>query len=137
MTSSLPDKPDHEALELEILELWADKGIFAQVRSKNEHSYLTPVAAAWGGTAIARFSAAATLVGLEAPPAAMNLEIKPYAIAGLSTDFLASPSHELRTLLNAILGYPRMLRTGILGPERYDKGIETIERNATSLTQMV
>ncbi len=60
------------------------------VRSKNEHSYLAPVAAAWGGTAIARFSAAATLVGLEAPPAAMNLEIKPYAIAGLSTDLLAS-----------------------------------------------
>ncbi len=36
MASSLPDKPDHEALELEILELWAEKGIFARVRSKNE-----------------------------------------------------------------------------------------------------
>ncbi len=55
----------------------------------------------------------------------------------LKDDFLASLSHELRTPLNAILGYARMLRTGILGPERYDKGIETIERNATSLTQMV
>jgi hypothetical protein len=62
------------------------------VRSKNEHSYLAPVEAAWGGTAIARFSAAATLVGLEAPPAAMNLEVKPYAIAELATDFLASPA---------------------------------------------
>ncbi|HET9396170.1 MAG TPA: PAS domain S-box protein, partial [Nitrospiraceae bacterium] len=55
----------------------------------------------------------------------------------LKDDFLASLSHELRTPLNAILGYARMLRTGILGPERLDKGIETIERNATSLTQMV
>jgi signal transduction histidine kinase/CheY-like chemotaxis protein len=55
----------------------------------------------------------------------------------LKDDFLASLSHELRTPLNAILGYARMLRTGILGPERYEKGIETIERNATSLTQMV
>ena len=55
----------------------------------------------------------------------------------LKDDFLASLSHELRTPLNAILGYARMLRTGILGPERHDKGIETIERNATSLTQMV
>ncbi len=55
----------------------------------------------------------------------------------LKDDFLASLSHELRTPLNAILGYARMLRTGILGRERYDKGIETIERNATSLTQMV
>ena len=55
----------------------------------------------------------------------------------LKDDFLASLSHELRTPLNAILGFARMLRTGILGPERYDKGIETIERNATSLAQMV
>jgi signal transduction histidine kinase len=39
--------------------------------------------------------------------------------------------------LNAILGYARMLRTGILGPERHGKAIETIERNSTSLTQMV
>ena len=55
----------------------------------------------------------------------------------LKDDFLASLSHELRTPLNAILGYSRMLRTGILGPERHDKAIETIERNATSLTQIV
>ena len=55
----------------------------------------------------------------------------------LKDDFLASLSHELRTPLNAILGYARMLRTGVLGPERRDKAIETIERNATSLTQIV
>ena len=55
----------------------------------------------------------------------------------LKDDFLASLSHELRTPLNAILGYARMLRTGIVGPERHDKAIETIERNATSLTQIV
>lgn len=54
----------------------------------------------------------------------------------LKDDFLATLSHELRTPLNAILGYARMLRTGIVGRERYDKGIETIERNATSLTHM-
>jgi CheY-like chemotaxis protein len=39
--------------------------------------------------------------------------------------------------LNAILGYARMFRTGILAPERHEKAIETIERNATSLNQMV
>ena len=64
------------------------------VRSKNEHSYLTEVSPAWAGTAIARFSVAATLVGLEAPAAAVNLEVKPYAIAGVSTDRLASPARE-------------------------------------------
>jgi signal transduction histidine kinase/AmiR/NasT family two-component response regulator len=51
--------------------------------------------------------------------------------------FLASLSHELRTPLNAMLGYARILRSGIVGPEKRDKAIETIERNATSLTQIV
>jgi signal transduction histidine kinase/DNA-binding response OmpR family regulator len=55
----------------------------------------------------------------------------------LKDDFLASLSHELRTPLNAILGYATMLRTGSLPDERRDKAIETIERNATSLTQIV
>jgi PAS domain S-box-containing protein len=55
----------------------------------------------------------------------------------IKDDFLASLSHELRTPLNAVLGYARMLRTGILGRERHDKAIETIERNATSLNQIV
>ena len=48
----------------------------------------------------------------------------------IKDEFLASLSHELRTPLNAILGYARMLRTGILGPERHGKAIETIDRNA-------
>jgi PAS domain S-box-containing protein len=52
-------------------------------------------------------------------------------------DFLASLSHELRTPLNAILGYARILRSGIVPPDKRDKAIETIERNATSLTQIV
>jgi PAS domain S-box-containing protein len=52
-------------------------------------------------------------------------------------EFLASLSHELRTPLNAILGYSRMLRTGIIAPDRREKAIDTIERNATSLTQIV
>jgi signal transduction histidine kinase/DNA-binding response OmpR family regulator len=55
----------------------------------------------------------------------------------LKDEFLASLSHELRTPLNAILGYARMLRAGIVAPERQHKAIETIERNATSLTQIV
>jgi PAS domain S-box-containing protein len=52
-------------------------------------------------------------------------------------DFLASLSHELRTPLNAILGYARILRSGIVPPEKRQKAIETIERNATSLNQIV
>jgi signal transduction histidine kinase/ActR/RegA family two-component response regulator len=55
----------------------------------------------------------------------------------LKDEFLASLSHELRTPLNAILGYARMLRAGMLGPEKHAKAIETIDRNATSLAQIV
>jgi PAS domain S-box-containing protein len=55
----------------------------------------------------------------------------------LKDDFLASLSHELRTPLNAILGYSRMLRSGMLASDRHEKAIQTIERNATSLTQIV
>ena len=55
----------------------------------------------------------------------------------LKDDFLASLSHELRTPLNAILGYARMLRTGAMAPDRQHRAVETIERNATSLTQIV
>ena len=55
----------------------------------------------------------------------------------IKDDFLASLSHELRTPLNAILGYARMLRSGIVAPERQQKAIDTIERNATALTQIV
>ncbi len=55
----------------------------------------------------------------------------------IKDDFLAGLSHELRTPLNAILGYTRMLRTGIMPLDKRDKAIETIERNATSLTKIV
>jgi CheY-like chemotaxis protein/nitrogen-specific signal transduction histidine kinase len=55
----------------------------------------------------------------------------------LKDEFLATLSHELRTPLNAILGYSRMLRAGILKEERKEQALETVERNATSLTQMV
>ena len=55
----------------------------------------------------------------------------------LKDEFLATLSHELRTPLNAILGYARMLRAGILKADRHDQALETVERNATTLTQMV
>jgi len=55
----------------------------------------------------------------------------------LKDEFLATLSHELRTPLNAILGYARMVKSGIVSPERTLKAVDTIERNATSLTQIV
>jgi PAS domain S-box-containing protein len=55
----------------------------------------------------------------------------------LKDEFLATLSHELRTPLNAILGYARMLRSGLVPAEKRQRAIETIDRNATSLTQIV
>ena len=63
------------------------------IRRKNEWVHLTriPLSAGGASTGIFRVSAAATLVGLEPPPASRNIEIKPYAIGGLTTDVNASP----------------------------------------------
>ena len=68
------------------------------IRRKNEWAYLTriPMSAGGGrGTAgIVRVSAAATLVGLEPPDAGRLVEIKPYAIGGVTTDRNAIPIEE-------------------------------------------
>jgi PAS domain S-box-containing protein len=55
----------------------------------------------------------------------------------LKDEFLATLSHELRTPLNAILGYSRMIHSGIVSAEKAGRAVEVIERNATSLTQIV
>jgi CheY-like chemotaxis protein len=55
----------------------------------------------------------------------------------MKDEFLAVLSHELRTPLNAIVGYSRLLRGGILTGEKADRGLETLERNASSLTRIV
>jgi PAS domain S-box-containing protein len=55
----------------------------------------------------------------------------------MKDEFLAVLSHELRTPLNAILGYARLLRGGILPPDKAARGLETLERNAEWLTQIV
>ena len=57
-----------------------------QVKSKNETSMLTRVPQSYGGNGVAQMAVAATLVGVETPAQAMNLEVKPYAAAALTTD---------------------------------------------------
>ena len=55
----------------------------------------------------------------------------------LKDEFLATLSHELRTPLNAIVGYARMIRSGSITGDKQAKAIATLERNATSLSQIV
>jgi PAS domain S-box-containing protein len=55
----------------------------------------------------------------------------------LKDEFLATLSHELRTPLNAVLGYARMLRLGTMAAEKIQPALEVLERNATSLKQII
>ena len=51
--------------------------------------------------------------------------------------FLAIVSHELRTPLTAMLGWARLLRTGIPDAARAARGLEVIERNTKLLAQLI
>ena len=68
------------------------------ITRKNEWNYTTalPISAAgFGGSGgIFRVSGAGTLVGLEVPGAAKNLEVKPYYIGDTTTDLTKSPPRE-------------------------------------------
>jgi signal transduction histidine kinase len=66
-----------------------------------------------------------------------HLYLAVHEASRLKDEFLATLSHELRTPLNAILGYARMMRNGLLDAAKRDRAIEVVERNATSLAQIV
>ena len=61
-------------------------------QSKNEVSYITRIPAAMQRRGHFLSSLMATLVGVETPPPARNIEIKPYAVADLTTDLTATPT---------------------------------------------
>lgn len=51
--------------------------------------------------------------------------------------FMSTLSHELRTPLSAILGWTRMLQSGTLPADKYEKALATIERNARVQATMI
>ena len=71
------------------------------IKWKNETSFLTRVARAYGRDGIFRPSSAGTLVGLETPAQSMNLELKPYAVSSLTTDHAAAAPFSNRFSRNA------------------------------------
>jgi signal transduction histidine kinase/ActR/RegA family two-component response regulator len=52
-------------------------------------------------------------------------------------EFLGTVSHELRTPLNAMLGWTRMLRSGVLPIEKHARALESVERNAVAQAQLI
>lgn len=55
----------------------------------------------------------------------------------IKDEFLAVLSHELRSPLNPILGWARLLQAGNLSVEKTQHALETIERNAKLQTQLI
>ncbi|MFT3923847.1 MAG: ATP-binding protein [Myxococcales bacterium] len=52
-------------------------------------------------------------------------------------EFLAAVSHELRTPLTAILGWLHLLRNNMLTPEKRERAIDTIARNAQVQARLI
>jgi signal transduction histidine kinase len=55
----------------------------------------------------------------------------------LKDEFLAIVSHELRSPLNAMLGWTQMLRSRQLNETMVSRGLETIERNARAQVKLI
>jgi len=55
----------------------------------------------------------------------------------LKDQFLATVSHELRNPLAPILTWTQLLRSGTLEKAKFDRGLEVIERNVVSLSELI
>ncbi len=60
------------------------------VKWKNETSLLTLMPSSYGNAGVSQMQEAGTLVGVETPGLAKNLEIKPYALSSLTTNRVAA-----------------------------------------------
>ena len=63
--------------------------------------------------------------------------LKAEAASRAKDEFLATVSHEMRTPMNALLGWTRLLTAGALQGERRDDAIATIMRNAEAQSRLL
>src|SRR5256885_2344204 len=55
----------------------------------------------------------------------------------MKDEFLATLSHEVRTPLNSVLGWARLLASGKLDPEHYTKAVQAIERAGWAQSRLI
>lgn len=58
-------------------------------------------------------------------------------VGRLKDEFLANLSHELRTPINAILGWAQLLRPGDVSPEDLAEGLDVIQRQARAQVRLI
>ena len=76
--------------------------IHRRIRRKNERVFLNAIPISAGRSGVFRISESATMVGIEVPSGSTKLEIKPYAIGGVTTDLIAVP--QTRNIADANAG---------------------------------
>jgi PAS domain S-box-containing protein len=59
------------------------------------------------------------------------------AAVRMRDEFLTVASHELRTPLTSMLGWIQLLRSRGLSPEKQERALETVERNARAQAQLI
>jgi signal transduction histidine kinase/ActR/RegA family two-component response regulator len=58
-------------------------------------------------------------------------------LSNLKDDFLATLSHELRTPINAVVGWAQLLRLGDMSEEDVEQALDVIERNSQIQVQLI
>jgi hypothetical protein len=97
------------------------------VRWKNELSYLSAVPRQDGARGILRMSQAAVLEGLETPPRGINLDVKPYSVAALTTDRNAVPALSNAAVGNAGFDLKYALTQGLTADVTYRTDFAQVE----------
>ena len=98
------------------------------IRSLLLHADTIPAATGHPSTCVVMFQDITHLKQIEASLRSANRA---------KDEFLATVSHELRTPLNAMLGWVKMLRSGVLSEADADHALEVFERNARSQAQLI
>jgi hypothetical protein len=91
------------------------------------------VPAAYGNGGINRMNAAGTLVGVETPSQALNLELKPYAVASVNTDLAAASPYTNNPTKNAGFDFKYGLTRGLTLDATVNTDFAQVEEDAQQI----